>query len=40
MLEKCKITGFADEIDEKLEIQLEVLKELGQKYMELRSADG
>ena len=40
MLENCKISGFADEINEKLEIQLEVLPELGQKYIELRSADG
>ena len=40
MLENCKISGFADEINEKLEIQLEVLAELGQKYIELRSADG
>lgn len=40
MLERCNITGFADEIDSKFDVQLEVLGELGQKYIELRAADG
>lgn len=40
MLKSCKITGFADEIDKDLNTQLSVLKELGQKFIELRSADG
>ena len=40
MLEKCKISGFADEIDSSFDVQLRVLKELGQKFLELRGADG
>lgn len=40
MLEKCIITGFADEIHRDLDVQLEVIGELGQKYIELRGADG
>ena len=40
MLEACKITGFADEIHRDLDVQLQVLAELGQKYIELRGADG
>lgn len=40
MLEHCRISGFADEIDKSLSIQIEVLNKLGQKYIELRSADG
>lgn len=40
MLETCKITGFADEIHRDLDVQLQVLAELGQKYIELRGADG
>lgn len=40
MLENCKISGFADEIDASFDKQLEVLSELGQKYIELRGADG
>ncbi len=40
MLKVCKISGFADEIDKSFDTQLDVLKELGQKYIELRSADG
>ncbi|MCM1568535.1 MAG: sugar phosphate isomerase/epimerase [Roseburia sp.] len=40
MLEKCKITGFADEIASSFDEQLEVLKELGQNFLELRGADG
>lgn len=40
MLEKCIITGFADEIHRDLDVQLEVIGKLGQKYIELRGADG
>lgn len=40
MLKNCKISGFADEINKSMEVQLEVMAELGQKYIELRSADG
>ena len=40
MLEKCRISGFADEIDGSFDVQLSVLQELGQKYLELRGADG
>ena len=40
MLDKCIITGFADEIDASFDVQLRVLNEIGQKYIELRSADG
>lgn len=40
MLDKCQISGFADEINKDFEVQLAVLRELGQKYIELRSADG
>ena len=40
MLEQCKITGFADEIDSSFAVQLRVLEELNQKYLELRGADG
>ncbi len=40
MLEQCKISGFADEIASSFEEQLRVLTELGQKYLELRGADG
>ena len=40
MLEKCRISGFADEINQSFAVQLAVLKELGQSYIELRSADG
>ena len=39
MLEKCLITGFADEIDKMVDKQLEVLKNLGVKYVEFRSGD-
>jgi len=34
------MTGFADEIDASFDVQLQVLEELGQKYLELRGADG
>ncbi len=40
MLEKCRISGFADEIDASFDEQLRVLAELGQKFLELRGADG
>lgn len=40
MLEKCKISGFADEIDAAFDEQLRVLADLEQKYLELRAADG
>lgn len=40
MLEQCKITGFADEIDREFDVQLQVLDALGQRYLELRAADG
>ena len=40
MLSDCRISGFADEINKDFDIQLSVLKELGQEYLELRSADG
>lgn len=40
MLEKCVITGFADEIHRDFDVQLEVIGELGQNYIELRGADG
>lgn len=40
MLEKAMISGFADEIDASFDIQLSVLKELNQEYIELRGADG
>lgn len=40
MLKNCDISGFADEINKEFEVQLAVLQELGQTYVELRSADG
>lgn len=40
MLEQCNMTGFADEIDASFDIQLEVLGTLGQRFLELRGADG
>lgn len=40
MLENCIISGFADEIHPQLDVQMAVLKELGQEYIELRAADG
>lgn len=35
-----KITGFADEIDQDLSVQIESLKKLGIHYVEMRGADG
>lgn len=40
MLKDCRISGFADEIDENFSVQLEVMGQLGQRYVELRAADG
>lgn len=40
MLENTKITGFADEIHRDITVQVELLKELGISYLELRSANG
>ena len=40
MLNKCIISGFADEIDNSLDMQIEVLHTLGQEYIEFRGADG
>ncbi len=34
------ISGFADEIAERFDVQLETLQKLGVKYLELRTADG
>ena len=33
MLSDCRISGFADEINKDFDIQLSVLKELGQEYV-------
>lgn len=40
MLNKCRISGFADEIDSSVAVQLELLGKLGVKYVEFRSGDG
>lgn len=40
MLNNCSISGFADEINKDFDVQMAVLQELGQKFVELRSADG
>lgn len=40
MLEKCHISGFADEIDSSMDVQLALLDKLGVKYIEFRSGDG
>lgn len=40
LLQKSKISGFADEIHKELDVQIQILQKLGQKYMEFRSADG
>lgn len=40
MLEKCLISGFADEIADSIDTQLRVLGELGVKYLEFRGGDG
>lgn len=36
----CKISGFADEIDQSLKIQVESLKGLSMSYVEMRGVDG
>ena len=40
MVDKIIISGFADEIDPQLDVQLKVVKELGMEYICLRAADG
>jgi sugar phosphate isomerase/epimerase len=40
MLENTIITGFADEINRDIKIQIQLLKELGISYLEFRSANG
>lgn len=40
MLEKCIITGFADEIDSSIDKQIKLLKKLGVNHIEFRSGDG
>lgn len=40
MLKDCKISGFSDEINQSIDKQIDVLQEIGQKYIELRNADG
>lgn len=40
LLEKCKISGFADEIHPDILVQVQVLCEIEQNYIEFRSACG
>ena len=40
MVEKIIISGFADEIDPHLDVQIQVVKELGMNHICLRAADG
>jgi sugar phosphate isomerase/epimerase len=40
MLENTKISGFADEINRDIKVQVQLLKELGITYLEFRSANG
>ena len=40
MIAKIIVSGFADEIDPQLDVQLKVVKELGMEYICLRAADG
>lgn len=40
MWDKIKLSGFADEIDTNLDIQMNVLKKLGMSYVEMRGVDG
>ncbi len=40
MLDKIMISGFADEIDAQLDVQLKTVKALGMRYICLRAADG
>ena len=40
MTDKIIISGFADEIDPNLDVQLRVVRELGMDHICLRAADG
>ena len=40
MWDKIKLSGFADEIDMDLDVQMNVLKKLGMSYVEMRGVDG
>ena len=40
MVDKIIISGFADEIDPQLDVQLKVVKDLGMEYICFRAADG
>lgn len=40
MLETCKISGFADEIDANLDTQIQTLNQLNIHYMEIRGVNG
>ena len=40
MLKNSKISGFADEINEDITVQVKLLKKLGISHIELRSANG
>lgn len=40
MLKQAVISGFADEIDASFDTQMQVVTDLGQRYIELRGADG
>ena len=40
MTKKYVLSGFADEISDSLDIQIESLKALGMKYVEMRGVDG
>lgn len=40
MYQTISLSGFADEIDESFDRQLEVIADLGMHYIELRNADG
>ncbi|WP_277409505.1 sugar phosphate isomerase/epimerase family protein [Lacrimispora xylanisolvens] len=40
MWDKIKLSGFADEIDMDLNVQMNVLKKLGMSYVEMRGVDG
>lgn len=39
-MSRFTLTGFADEIDQNLEVQMQVLKELGIKHIEMRGVNG
>ena len=40
MKDRIKISGFADEISDNLNVQVESLKKLGISYVEMRGVDG